>query len=300
MVLPSEFADVPAPCGVVLSEVNAQLGRDYRWQQELVGGEQSGAHLIRLDDRLVVLKWEPPGWRADQLFRAYPAMIHATQSGWAAARWLTARRLKAGGAFVLQEYVDGVPMSIIDVATAEAVIAANTTQAGGALASMVNDSAQLEAMLSGDHPWQHQVAGFSPAGAALVEHGDAVVAWAGLAPLPEADMVHGDYSSSNILISPSGRAATFIDCQTIGRGTRVRDLADLYRQSFVYPNTANTGSGRLRAAGVAAEGPQVFAKCAVAVTYNNLAWWATNKTAAEFDQACAKLHHLFDDLRQQP
>jgi hypothetical protein len=101
------------------------------------------------------------------------------------------------------------------------------------------------------------------------------------------------------MISPSSWAATFIDCQTIGRGTRVRDLADLDRQSFTYPNTANTGSERLRAAGVAAEGPQVFAKCAVAVTYNNLASWAENKAAADFDQACAHLHHLFDDLRRE-
>ena len=296
---PVGSSDVPASCAVVLSEVNAQLDRDYLWQQELVGGEQTGAHLVRLGDQRVVLKWEPPGWRAEQLLRAFPAVVHATQHGWSAARWLAARRLEAGGAFVLQEYVDGLPMSITDVVTAEAVIAANATQAGGGLASAVDDSAQLEAVLSGDHPWRYQVAGFSAAGAALVEHGDDVVAWAGAAPLPGADVVHGDYSSSNIMISPFSRAATFIDCQTIGRGTRVRDLADLYRQSFTYPNTANTGSERLRAAGVAAEGPQVFAKCAVAVTYNNLAWWAENKAAADFDQACAHLHHLFDDLRRE-
>ncbi len=178
------------------------------------------------------------------------------------------------------------------------MIAANATQAGRALASAFDDSAQLEAVLSGDHPWKGLVAGSTAAAAALVEHGDQVVAWAGAAPIPTTDVVHGDYSSSNIVISATGRTARFVDCQTIGRGSRVRDLVDLYRQTFVYPHPANTGAARLRAAGIAAEGQPVFARCAVAVTYNNLAWWVENKTPAELDQACARLHHLFDDLRR--
>jgi aminoglycoside phosphotransferase (APT) family kinase protein len=295
---PAEPSDVPASCAVVLTEVNAQLGRGFRWQRQLVGGEQTGAHVVVGDDQLAVLKWELAGWRAGQLLRAFPAVVHATRGGWPAARWLATGPLRAGGAFLLQEFVEGVPMSVIDVDTAEAVIRANSTQAGRGMAVAVDDSAQIEAVLSGDHPWKGQVAGFTAAGAALVQHGDEVAAWAGAAALPRTDVVHGDYSSSNILISPMNRTVTFIDCQTIGRGSRVRDLADLYRQSFTYPNPANTGTRLLRTAGIAAEGPHVFAKCAVAVTYNNLAWWAENKEAAEFDLACARLHYLFDDVRR--
>lgn len=137
---------------------------------------------------------------------------------------------------------------------------------------------------------------FSPAGADLVHHGDEVTAWAGLAPIPLSDVVHGDYSSSNILLDPDMSTVTFVDCQNVGRGTRVRDLADLYRQSFVYPSPNNAGLSMLRTAAVVVAGPQVFAKCAVAVTYNNLAWWVEHKPQAEFDQACARLHELFDDL----
>ena len=110
-------------------------------------------------------------------------------------------------------------------------------------------------------------------------------------------MVHGDYSSSNVLIGATDRAVTFLDCQTIGHGTRVRDLADLYRQTFVYPDPANTGSSRLRSAAIEVGGLEVFAKCVVAVTYNNLAWWAANKPAADFDRACLSLHQLFDDTQ---
>lgn len=111
---------------------------------------------------------------------------------------------------------------------------------------------------------------------------------------PRSDVVHGDYSSSNLLLDAAGSKVTLVDCQTVGYGSRVRDLADLYRQSFVYPNFRATGVGLLRAAAVAVEGPAVLAKCAVAVTYNNLAWWVEHKTPVEFDQACVRLHQLFD------
>lgn len=129
-----------------------------------------------------------------------------------------------------------------------------------------------------------------------MDHGREVTAWAGQTALPVSDVVHGDYSSSNLVLDPAGSRITFVDCQTIGYGSRVRDLADLYRQSFVYPSRRATGVGLLGAAAVAAEGPAVFAKCVVAVTYNNLAWWVEHKTRAEFDQACARLHPLFETL----
>ena len=112
------------------------------------------------------------------------------------------------------------------------------------------------------------------------------------------DVVHGDYSSSNMLFDASGRAR-LVDCETAGRGSRVRDLADLYRQSYVYPDASSTGLPLLRAEASRLEGQLVFAKCAVAVTYNNLAWWAERKTPAEFDDACTRLHRLFDDVQSR-
>ncbi|WP_157973727.1 aminoglycoside phosphotransferase family protein [Desertihabitans aurantiacus] len=281
-----------------MAEVNEQLGREYRWRRVLSGGEQTGAHLVTWGDQCAVLKWEPAGWRADQLLQAFPAVTYALERGWPAARWLAVGPLAGGGSFVLQEYVDDVSMSVIDTHAAQAVTSANAAQAGAGLASARDDSAQLEDVLSGGHPWTRQVSAFTRAGAALVRHGQRIAAKVGAAPLPRLDVVHGDYSSSNILLGSADRPVTFIDCQTIGRGTRVRDLADLYRQSFVYPDPANTGARQLRSAALEAEGPQVFAKCAVAVTLNNLAWWAGNKTAAEFDRACSALHDLFDDIQE--
>ena len=296
--------DVPAPREPaapsrpsVLAEVNARTGRQHRWQRRLAGGEQDGAHLVLDDGRPVVLKWQPPGWRADRLLQAFPAVVHATDGGWPAARWLRAGRLADGGAFLLQEHVRGRPLRRLDGRGVRAVLAANAVQSGLGFRDAVDDSHQLEAVLSGDCAWKARVAAFTPSGAALVQHGDAVAAWAAPAVIPDSDVVHGDYSSTNILLDADGTTATLVDCETVGRGSRVRDLADLYRQSFVYPEDADTGSPLLRAAATAVEGPQVFARCAVAVTYNNLAWWVEHRTPAAFDQACDRLHRLFDDLR---
>lgn len=295
--VPAEASQAPPTWQSVLAEVNAQLGSCYRWQRQLPGGERNGAHLVAEDGWLVVLKWQPAGWKAEQLLRAFSAVVHATDGGWPAARWLKAGPLADGGAFVLQEYIEGMPMARLDARGVRAVIAANALQSGLGFSDAPDDSCQLEAVLSGDCAWKAGVADSTPAGAAPVRHGDEVAAWAAPAPIPVSDVVHGDYGSSNILLDGTGFTATFVDCQTISRGSRVRDLADLYRQSFVYPTRSNTGLGLLRTAASAIEGPQVFAKCAVAVTYNNLAWWVENKTPAEFDQACHRLHRLFDDLR---
>jgi hypothetical protein len=292
-----EMTPVPPSYALVLSEVNAQVGSRYQWQRELMGGEQNGAQLLIQDGRLVVLKWEPAGWRADQLLRAFPAVVHATNGGWSAARWLEVGALTGGGAFLLQEHVQGDPMSGFGTREVRAVVAANAGQSGLAAGDARDDSSQLEAVLRGDHEWKASVAHFTPAGAALVQQGDDVAARAGRAAIPVTDVVHGDYSSSNILLDAEASTATFVDCQSVGRGSRVRDLADLYRQSFVYPTSTTTGLALLRRAAVAVEGPDVFAKCAVAVTYNNLAWWVEHKSPAEFDQACVRLHRLFDGLR---
>ncbi len=280
-----------------LTELNVRAGRRYRWERRLHGGEQRGAHLVVEDGAPAVLTCEPAGWRADRVLRAYPAVVDATARGWRAARWWDVGRLDDGSAFVLQEHVSGVAVTRLDPPTVRAVLATNRTQEGLAFAGAPDDAARLEAVLRGDHEWHQRVATFTAAGAALVEHGDEVLAWAGRAPIPHADVIHGDHSSTNLLVDDTG-SVRLVDCGTVGRGSRVRDLADLYRQTFVYPSAGHTGSGLLHDAAVAIEGPQVFARCAVAVTYANLAWWVENRSAAQFDQACARLHRLFSELRQ--
>lgn len=275
-----------------LTELSALTGSEFRSQRQLPGGEQTGAELVTdATGRLLVVKRQPESSKAERLLKAFPVIRDATGRGWPAAQWLWAGRLTSGTAFLVQKYVVGEPVSTIDTDTITAIVDANSRQAGLAHPDAFDDSAQLTAVVR-SHPWKEAVANRSRAGAALIRHGDAVLGTAGWPALPAADVVHVDYSSSNMILSRDG--VVFIDCETVGRGTRVRDLADLYRQCFIYPDAEPAAVDVLRSLAVTVEGPNIFAACVIGTTYNNLAWWVENKTTAEFDIACRRAYALFE------
>lgn len=199
-----------------------------------------------------------------------------------------------GTAYLLQEYAEGATIDVLDAGTVQAILDANERQSGLALAGVPDDSDQLQAVVSGDHPWKGAVRDRSTAGAALVQHGDHLIRRLGPVQLPVSDLVHGDYSSSNMILTLDG--IRFIDCETVGRGTRVRDLADLYRSCFVHPGPAPSVVRLLQDRACAVAGPSVFVFCVVAVSHNNLAWWAENRSVVEFDEACTRVRGLFDHL----
>lgn len=281
-----------------IAQINALLGLDLRPLRWLAGGEQNGAQLVNgADGRLLVVKLQPELDKAERLLRAAPVIAHAEAGGWPVARWLRVGRLATGTAFVLQEYLFGRPVTGLDAPTITAVLAANDLQSGLACADAFDDSAQIMAVLSGDCEWKAAVADRTAAGADLVRRGDEVVGLVGWPVIPDSDVVHGDYSTSNMLIT-GDRAVSFIDCETVGKGTRVRDLADLYRQCFVYGGASCEALDLLRTHGCEVEDPAVFVACAVATRYNNLAWWVENKTETEFNTACLRLQEMFDGLDQ--
>lgn len=242
----------------------------------------------------LVLKLQPDPSRAARLIRAQPIIADAVSRGWPAADWVRVGSLADGTAYLLQEYVEGAPIGVLDAESLRAIFAANERQSGLALPTAPNDSDQLQAVVSGRHPWKSTVRDHSTAGAALVHCGDELIRRLGPTRLPVCDLVHGDYSGSNMIATRDG--IRFIDCETVGRGTRVRDLADLCRSCFVYPGPAPTVVRLLEDRACAIAGPSVFVFCVVAVSYNNLAWWVENRSAAEFDEARARVRGLFDHL----
>lgn len=279
-----------------MAEVRARTGLELAVLDPLPGGEQEGAHLvIDGDGRRLVLKVQPDRWKAKRLLRAVPVMDHAVTHGWPAAAWLYAGALSDGSAFLLEEYVEGEPITSLDPITLEIIEKANALQSGLAIPEAVDDSHQLEAVAAGDHPWKTLVRDRSAAGTALIRHGDAVIRRLGAVRLPTSDLVHGDYSPSNMVMT-AGRTVRFIDCETVARGTRIRDLADLYRGAFVYSDPSAVPLRPLCDRACAIAGPAVFATCVVAVSYNNLAWWAEHRPASAFDRACERIHVLFEDI----
>ena len=238
-----------------------------------------------------MLKRQRDPSRAERVLSAFPLIQYATDRGWPVARWLSSGRLADGTAFVLQEYVRGEPVTQRDVKMMAAILAANDSQAQLAHPDAFNDSAQLTAV-STNHPWRTAVAQRSTSGAALVRHGDALTAIAGRHELPIDDVVHGDFGVTNMLVTDQG--IVLVDCETVGRGTRVRDLADLYRECFIYPGAPADAMDLLQTHATQLAGPHVFTACIVGVTYNNLAWWVENKSQTDFDIACTRAEQLFE------
>lgn len=280
-----------------IAEIERRTALDIEVVGRLPGGEQGGAYLVRAAGRPLVLKLQPDPRRAERLLRAVPLVEEAVERGWPAAAWLFSGRLEGGTAFLLQEHVEGEPIGALDAPALRAVLQGNRRQSGLASTCAADDSERLLAVVSGEHPWTASVRDHSPDGAAVVRHGHAVVRRLGRVDLPTTDLVHGDYSTTNLLLTPEG-SVRFVDAETIARGTRVRDLADLLRQCFVHPGTAPTVLEALIDHACSVAGPAVLSTCAVAVSYDNLAWWVENRTVAEFDHACERVHHLLDTLDQ--
>lgn len=277
----------------VIEAVGTDAGVRLRLLRPLQGGEQGGALLVEDADgrpRVVTLQTEP--WKTARLLDAEPVMRDAVSRGWPAAAWLRTGRLPDGTAYVLQEFVDGEPLATIDRAAATAVVRANRTQRGIGSGAAFDDSAQLLAVTR-DHPWRSTVAGRSSVGGAVIDRGDRLLRARGSETLPGDDLVHGDLSAANLLRDRTGRIR-FVDTETVGRGTRVRDLADLLRQCAIATWDSTEAEAVLADEARSIAGNGVFTTCLVAVSVNNLAWWAEHRTREQFDDACARTLDLFD------
>ncbi|MFJ3383546.1 MULTISPECIES: phosphotransferase [unclassified Curtobacterium] len=279
----------------LVDDVARATGLALRDVGPLPGGEQGGALLVEDADhtRFVVTTQHEP-WKVERLLSAAPVMRDAVARGWPAAAWLRTGSLPDGGAFVLQEYLDAEPIEGLDEGTALAVVAANRLQRGIGSPGAFDDSAQLLAVLT-DHPWRTSVAQRTPTGAAVVERATRLHRARGTATLPTDDVVHGDATAGNLLRDQNG-AIRFVDTETVGRGTRVRDLADLYRQDAISRHPAPAAERVLEDEAVAVAGPAVFATCLAAVSIDNLAWWAEHRSPADFDQMCTRVLALLSRL----
>lgn len=108
----------------VIETVGTAAGIRLRLVRPFRGGEQGGALLAEDADGLplaVALQSEP--WKTARLLDAEPVMRDAVSRGWPAAAWLRTGRLPDGTAYVVQEFVDGEPLTTIDRAAAEPPLA---------------------------------------------------------------------------------------------------------------------------------------------------------------------------------
>src|SRR5258708_19722068 len=104
----------------MLSAANAELRDCWQLERRLLGGLNEGAFVLsRPDGSRAVLKWRTS--EPERLLGARERVDAARARGWPAPAWLAAGRAP-GGAWVLQEFIDGRTPPRLDDAVAEQMI----------------------------------------------------------------------------------------------------------------------------------------------------------------------------------
>jgi hypothetical protein len=217
-----------APTERILGYINRTHGTDYRLADRLGGGLGSAVYLI--DDpagRRAVLRWSPDPSRGPLLEQASPVLAVACRTGWPAPAWLASGTTPSGYPYQLLEQAPGIPADRVTEELVRAVLPVLDLQAG-----LDPDTGQdwaahdHEVVFGSESGHAGSVAGFSAEGAAFV---GAVRAWTmpfQHVALPTDDLVHGSLSPDNILFA-SGQLTAVTGTDTIGKGSRLHDLATI-------------------------------------------------------------------------
>jgi aminoglycoside phosphotransferase (APT) family kinase protein len=243
----------------MLNAVNAEL-RD-RWQLErrLAGGWNEGAYLLcRPDGPRAVLKWRPSD--PQRLLGARERVEVARARGWPAPAWLAAGRGPAGGAWVLQEFIDGQPPPQLNDTVAEQIIEILDLQASLFPGATGGWGQWASGVVFED--WdglRDRVRSGVPGGPQIVAAVNAIARTCSPEPLSSHDLVHGNFNLTNTIATP-GRLWV-VDVEGLGVGPRAYDLAEALLVAAEFGNVSQSAAARLRAYGAGLDRRE-FAICA--------------------------------------
>lgn len=274
--------------------IAAEHGLRFTPRARFTSGLQGGAWLLVAGaGERAVLKWDP-AWSPTHLRQLADTVRRLRDAGHPTPPIL-ATGTADGHAYYVQAFADGVPSTPLDIRRTELLLDVLERQRG------------LEPLLDNDYRdhvrttitdesamgLRGRTTATGPAGRALVERYDALLAGHGCVALPGGDVVHGDFNSCNILLD-GRRVSGVIDVADMGRGTRVFDYACLLREAHV-EGYGDDVTRRIRAAAEAVAGPAVLAVCATAAAFFIVPFKQTHQPDA-LDRTIARLHRMADVL----
>lgn len=203
----------------VIPLINRRHGTSWSLLERLPGGYLQGAYEIRgPDGERGVLKWHATGLPTSQLLAAARSVERLHPSGWPTARWLAHGALPEGGAYIVEEFVDGVVPTRLAGSGLQQLLSANALQA-----DMHPDTKQDWSS------YTHRVVFEGEADlvarmrarrvtADLLTRLELLTADARSLSLPTTDLVHGDFVLRNMLVNDG--SLRVIDTAHVGKGTR--------------------------------------------------------------------------------
>jgi hypothetical protein len=246
----------------VIRTVNERHRTTWEIVDRLAGGYSSfGAYLLRSKRNEAVLKVHPPGRTEQRQEATARAVESAIEAGWRTPRWLAHGLLPGGEWYVVREFVPGSRPQVLGTLELQLILDTNRRQS------------DLQPEIDAD--WSQYVRrvvveATSPHAPRLRTRADTsalldrvldMVARATASDLATADLVHGDLTLENTIVSEG--AAYLIDAEFLGKGSRAYDLATL----LVHASTGEIGASaatitRLRAECVALVGLDGTLLCA--------------------------------------
>jgi hypothetical protein len=229
--------------GVVLGAVNAELGGRWQVERRLAGGWNEGAYLlIRAGGSRAVLKWRASD--PERLLGAQERVEAARARGWPAPGWLAAGRTPAGGAWVVQEFIDGRTPSRVDDFVAGQMLGILSVQQAmfpGAAGGWGQWAAGV--VFEDWHGLRDRVACGVPGGRQIVAAVDAIAGACPPGPLSGHDLVHGNFNLANTIATPG--QLWVIDVEALGAGPRAYDLAEALLVAAGHGHATGSGAARL-------------------------------------------------------
>jgi hypothetical protein len=216
----------------VLDEVNQQTGAGWQLGDHLEGGYQSGAWRVFDGERTAVVKWwDRPSW-APRVLQAAPLVEAVIAAGYPTPRWLAVGTTSQGFPFEVQELVQGSASE--HAVHAPVLLDLIHLQQSIRLETAVDWTAYMRNAVF-DEPDEHQARVMAAGGMArdVVLLAREVAAPHVDCEIRDDEMVHGDFSLSNILLH-EGRVSGVVDIEAIGRGCAVFDLLTPVRQGYCW------------------------------------------------------------------
>lgn len=288
-----DSADMPA-CRLI-EEINQITGLQLSVRRRCTGGEQGGAWVVQTPaDELYVLKWRAAD-RLERRIRTAAAVDRIVAAGYPTPPWRLVGGTPAGICYHLLDFLPGDPISLTPET---AVLMAEVIEKQAGLAPDLDRDwstyITANALDDDDQTGPRQfVRDLGPAGQALIEHYDAMLTRYGRIDLPRSDLVHGDFSTGNVLIH-QGRISGMVDIDALGNGTRIIDYAWLVREVFgTGADPAAADVLRRRAENVA--GPDVLALC-VTATALDMVRWVRTRHSGYLKPFLVQMHALADYL----
>jgi len=244
---------------VVLGAVNAELGGRWRLGRRLAGGWNEGAYLlIGGGGCRAVLKWRASG--PERLLGARQLVEAARARGWPAPEWLATGQAPAGGAWVVQEFIDGRTPPRLDDCVAEqmtGIFGLQEAMFAGAAGGWGQWAAGV--VFEDWDGLRGRVASGVPGGSRIVAAVDAIAGACPPGPLSGQDLVHGNFNLANTIAAP-GRLWV-VDVEALGAGPRACDLAEALLAGAGHGQLTESAAARLWACAAGLDRRQ-FAVCA--------------------------------------